>query len=226
MLMFRTRLPLSWFFAGFALVAYAAVNHHLTAVHPGSSLVAWLPLAPVAMAAAAVAWRSRWRYSLVGAGIGLLVLLWLSRDRLAPGDKVLYAYLAEHVGINLILGWGFGSTLLGGREALCTRFARSVHGALPPEVERYSRAVTVAWTVFFGGVAAVSVLLFFAASVHAWSIFVNFVNLPLVVAMFVAEYRLRRRVLPDFPHAPILSGFRSFTAASRPGGAVMESGRG
>ncbi|WP_426121948.1 hypothetical protein ACPUBP_12420 [Methylococcus capsulatus] len=112
--MCRARLALSWFFAGFALAAYAAFNHYLTAVHPGSSLVAWLPLAPVAMAAGAVAWRSRWRYSLVGAGAGLLALLWLSPDRLAPGEKVLYVYLTEHIGINLFLGWGFGSTLLGG----------------------------------------------------------------------------------------------------------------
>ncbi|QXP83266.1 hypothetical protein [Methylococcus sp. Mc7] len=222
--MFRARLPFSWVVAGVALAAYAALNHYVMAVHPGSSLAAWLPLAPVAMAAAAVAWRSRWRYPLLGAG--LLALVWLSPDRLAPGEKVLYAYLAEHVGINLLLGWGFGSTLLAGREPLCTRLARSVHGALPPEVERYSRAVTAAWTAFFAGVAAVSLLLFFSASIDAWSIFANFVNLPLAVAMFVAEYRVRLRVLPDFPHASILTGFRSFTASPKPAGAVAESGRG
>lgn len=224
--MARARLPFSWIVAGIALAAYAAVNHYVTAVHPGSSLAAWLPLAPVAIAAAAVAWRSRWRYPLLGGGAGLLTLIWLAPDRLAPGDKVLYAYLAEHVGINLLLGWGFGSTLLAGREALCTRLARSVHGALPPEVERYSRAVTVAWTAFFVGVAAVSLLLFFSASVDAWSIFANFVNLPLAVAMFVVEYRVRLRVLPDFPHASILTGFRSFTAPPKPGAAVVEPGQG
>jgi uncharacterized membrane protein len=224
--MVRARFPFSWIVAGIALAAYAAVNHYVTAVHPGSSLAAWLPLAPVALAAAAVAWRSRWRCPLLVGGAGLLALVWLSPDRLAPGEKVLYAYLAEHVGINLLLGWGFGRTLLAGREALCTRLARSVHGALTPEVERYSRAVTVAWTVFFAGVAVVSLLLFFRASIEAWSIFANFVNLPLAVAMFVAEYRVRLRVLPDFPHASILTGFRSFMASPRPAGAVAESGRG
>jgi uncharacterized membrane protein len=173
------------------------------------------------MAAAAVAWRSRWRYPLLGAG--LLALLWLSPDRMAPGDTVLYAYLAEHVGINLLLGWGFGSTLLAGREPLCTRLARSVHGVLPSEVERYSRAVTVAWTAFFAGVAAVSLLLFFSASLEVWSVFANFVNLPLAVAMFVAEYRMRLRALPAFPHVSIVTSFRSFTALSKP---VAESGQG
>ncbi|QJD30839.1 COG4648 family protein [Methylococcus geothermalis] len=224
--MSRSRLPLYWIVAGIALAAYAVLNHYVMAVHAGSSLAAWLPLAPVAVAAGAVAWRSRWRYLLLGAGAGLLVLLWLSPERMAPGDKVLYAYLAEHVGINALLGWGFGSTLLAGREPLCTRLARSVHGVLPPEVERYSRAVTAAWTVFFGSVAAVSLLLFFFASIDAWSIFANFVNLPLAIAMFVAEYRIRLRALPDFQHASIMTSFRSFSASSKPAGAVAESGQG
>lgn len=222
----RERLPVYGVAAAVAIAGYAALNHYVTAYHPDGSFAVWLPLAPVAVASAAVAWRSRWRYPLLGLGAALLASASLWPDRWAPGDKLLYAYLAEHVGINALLGWGFGRSLRAGCEPLCARMARSVHGALPPEVAAYARSVTVAWTVFFGAIIAISLLLFFFASIDTWSIFANFVNLPAVVAMFVIEYRIRLRALPDFQHVSILTGVRSFMATSRPGETAAETGQG
>ncbi len=115
------------------------------------------------------------------------------------------------MGSNLLLGAMFGRTLAGGREPLCGRFARLIHGAaLPPAVDRYTRQVTVAWTAFFLVLAALSAGLYFAGRIEAWSILANFLTLPLVAAMFLVEYAVRLRVLPDWRRGSILDGVRAF----------------
>ena len=50
-----------------------------------------------------------------------------------------------------------------------TTFARLVHGTLPPEVQRYSRHVTIAWTVFFATLFVASCALYLAKELAAWS---------------------------------------------------------
>jgi uncharacterized membrane protein len=64
--------------------------------------------------------------------------------------------------------------------------------------------------VFFAAMASVSTLLFFLAPLTAWSVFDNFLTLPLVALMFIAEYRVRRRALPGMQHAHILDAVRAF----------------
>jgi uncharacterized membrane protein len=119
-------------------------------------------------------------------------------------------YWLEHAGTELVLAYTFARTLRAGRVPLCTCFARIVHGALSPALERYTRQVTRAWVWFFGAMAAVSTLLFHAAPLETWSVFSNFLTAPLIALMFVAEYAVRRRLLPDTEHAHILDGIRLF----------------
>jgi uncharacterized membrane protein len=76
----------------------------------------------------------------------------------------------------------------------------------------YTRRVTAAWAVFFFTVAAVSILLFLFAPLRVWSIYINFCVLPLVGAMFVAEYLVRRRVLPQVRRAGLLATVRVYLA--------------
>ena len=57
--------------------------------------------------------------------------------------------------------------------------------------------------VFFATMAIVSSLLFFLAPLAVWSAFVNFLTLPLVALMFVAEFLVRRRVLAETSGAPL-----------------------
>jgi uncharacterized membrane protein len=64
--------------------------------------------------------------------------------------------------------------------------------------------------LFFAAMALVSTLLFFLAPLTAWSIFDNFLTLPLVGLMFIAEYRVRRQALPDMEHSHILDSVRAF----------------
>jgi uncharacterized membrane protein len=43
-----------------------------------------------------------------------------------------------------------------------------------------------------------------------WSVFANFLTLPLVALMFIGEYWIRRRVLPEMRHMHILDAVRAF----------------
>jgi uncharacterized membrane protein len=105
----------------------------------------------------------------------------------------------------------FGRTLIAAREPLITGFARRVHGSLPPEMETYTRHVTIAWCVFFIAQPAISAALLAWAPLDAWSFFVNVLNLPLLALMFAAEYLYRVTRYRHFPHASILKGVQMFT---------------
>jgi len=119
-------------------------------------------------------------------------------------------FFVEHAGANLLLAIVFGRTLFGNRETLCTRFARVVHGSLPPDVESYTRGVTFAWTIFFASMFAASCGLYLLGFVTAWSVFANLLSPILVAAMFVAEYAVRRVVLPKWERTSIVGGFDAF----------------
>jgi len=115
-----------------------------------------------------------------------------------------------HAAVNLFLLWLFGRTLIGDREALITGFARRAHGTLPGYIESYTRQVTAAWCVFFAAQVLVSAILFLAAPVDAWSLFVNVLSFPLIVLMFIGEYLFRIRRFPDYPHVSIWQGIQAF----------------
>lgn len=207
------RVFLLWIVPAAGIACYAVLIHYFTTHFQQGSLAALLPLAPLALGVGAIAWRSRRRLLLMGIGVVLAAALWFFPVDFIVGANVLYVYLAEHVGINGLLGWVFGRSLFAGREALCTHLAGMVHGSLPLEVIAYTRAVTWAWTGLFAGIVVVSLGLFFFASIDAWSVFANVLNTPLVLLMFVVEYRIRLRALPDFPHVSILEGIRSFRSS-------------
>lgn len=109
----------------------------------------------------------------------------------------------SHASFNLFLMWFFGHTLFGGREPLISRIARLMNGSEHPGVAAYTRKVTVAWTLFFALQVIVSALLYFFASITAWSFFINVMNLPLLAMMFVVEYLYRITAHPDHPRATI-----------------------
>ena len=65
-----------------------------------------------------------------------------------------------------LLLWYFGRTLARGREPIITRFARSVHGTLQPEMELFTRKLTIAWCAFFAAQLIASALLSAFAPTH------------------------------------------------------------
>ena len=192
------------------VVAYASLSHYCNATR-SHDLGAALALAPVTLLCAVLAWR--WTavpvalLSTVGIATALY-FLWPLVERNFP-----LLYLAqESIGYSL-LGLTFGRTLLGNRVALCTRLADKVHGPLAPHEVLYTRRVTAAWTVFFFSIAVLSVLLYATAPLRIWSIYINFCVVPLIGAMFLAEYLVRRRVLPQVTGAGLVATVRVYFAS-------------
>jgi uncharacterized membrane protein len=189
---------------GFAVLAHGAL---VQAFSP--ALGAAVSLVPVALLLWWALRQSRLRHLALLAIAAVAVALWLGwaqLERHFPG-----LFFVEHAGANLLLAIVFGRTLVAGREALCTRFARILHPQLPPEVERYTRQVTVAWTIFFLALFAVSCALYFGGWLEAWSLLANLVSPLLVGAMFVIEYAVRHRVLPHWHRIGVIGTVNAFT---------------
>jgi len=100
-----------------------------------------------------------------------------------------------------------------------TRFAEMVHGSLAADEIRYSRQVTLAWTLFLLAISLVSGILFFFADIGVWSVFANFLSFPLILLMFVVEYGVRLRKLPHQKKHSIMDGVMAYwkTPGVRPG---------
>ena len=187
----------------FAILAHAAILQDLP-----PAVGALLSLVPLALLAAWWLRRHRGRIALalVAAAVVAACLGWGVLQRHFPG-----LFFLEHAGSNLLLAFVFGRTLAPGREALVTTFARILHTHLPVEVERYTRKVTLAWTILFAALATASAVLYLGGYLEAWSMLVNFVSAALIGTMFVVEYLVRLRALPDWERVGLMGGVRAFS---------------
>ena len=197
-----------WLGIAALLVGYPLLAHYTNESAHDGSLGALVAIAPVVLIALVLAWRSPRRLTMLGVLVLLGIALWAGWSALENHFGLVY--WLQHVGMQLILFMTFGRTLIAGRQPLCTRFARAVHAVVTPQHEIYARQVTLAWTLFFVAMALASTLLFFLAPLATWSVFANFLTLPLVALMFVGEYWVRRWALPDMRHMHILDAVRAF----------------
>jgi uncharacterized membrane protein len=104
----------------------------------------------------------------------------------------------------------FAATLLPGRTDVVTRVARRLNPRFHSGMQSYTRRVTMAWCAFFASQIIVSALLLRFAPAHWWLLFVNGLNLPLLVLMFLGEYAIRRHRFPGTQSADIATMIRSF----------------
>lgn len=194
---------------GAALLGYAVASHLLfTQVEKYARLaILWIWL-PLAGACVLMTWRSAWRWRVVGLLTGATVFIWLATANMGidPGFIFMIQYLAVQAGLAGL----FGLTLRSGRQPLVTRLARAVHGHLPPAIERYTRTVTLVWTLFFITLGTVATVLYVFTAKHWWSIWVNFLTPLFIGALFVVEYAARRRLFPDFKHSSFSTAMRAF----------------
>jgi len=197
-----------WLGIAALLIAYPLLAHYTNESEHGGNLGASVAVAPVVLIALVLAWRSPRRFVMLGVLLLLCIALWAGWSALE--NHLGLVYWLQHVGMQLILFMTFGRTLIAGRQPLCARFAQAVHALVTPRHEIYARQVTIAWTLFFAAMALASTLLFFLAPLATWSVFANFLTLPLVALMFIAEYWVRRWVLPDMQHTHILDAVRAF----------------
>lgn len=200
-----------WVVIAAGAITYPVLAHYSTTPAAVTSMP-WLgvgmSLAPALAILLFMTWNSPRKPAmlLLCAVVGMLLWgFWGTLER-----NFSWAYFIQHAGTNLMLAAVFGVTLARGRQALCSRFAEAVHGSLAPEVLRYSRQLTLAWTLFFIAVSGVSALLFAFAPIETWSIFANFMTFPLVMLMFAVEFLIRLRKLPNLERHSILDGILAF----------------
>ena len=190
-------------------IAGAVLAHFAIVDRFSPALGALLSLVPAAALLLWVARRSRHRWAVAVAICAAALAIWAewgNLERYFPS-----VFFVEHAGGNLLLAFVFGRTLAAGRVPLCTRFAELLHGALPPEVVAYTRRVTLAWTIFFALLALASASLYLGGFLTAWSALATMASPVLVALMFVVEYAVRLRVLPNWERIGILGGIRAFS---------------
>lgn len=211
-----------WLGIAALLIAYPLLAHYTNGSGHDPRLGALVAIAPLLLMALVLAWRSPRR----ALALGMLLIACLALSGAWPLLEKHFGlvYWLQNMGLQLILLLTFGRTLLGGRQALCTRFAEALYGPVTPAHERYTRRVTLAWTLFFAAMALTSTLLFFLAPLALWSVFSNFLTLPLVALMFIAEFAVRRWLLPDMAPAHLFDALRAYLDGSAKPSKSLPSG--
>ncbi len=191
-------------------LGYALLAHFSTSRGGHGTLGALLAIGPVGCVALIFAWRSMRRVLAITAW--LLAVVFIAAHWHELKAEFVWIYLIQQIGIYCLLGISFGRTLAPEHVPLCTQMALHVHGALSADALRYTRQVTMAWTLFFATIAAALIIVFFFAPLQGWSAFANFGIPILIISMFAVEGRVRRRALPDMAHAGIIATIRASTA--------------
>jgi len=199
---------LRWLAVAALLIGYPLLAHYTTEAAHSPALGALVALAPAVLIAFLFAWNSPRRGLLLGA-LGFACALVAAAWPLVE-NHFGQVYWLQNMGLHLVLLLTFARTLIAGRQPLCTRFAEALYGPVSVAHAVYTRQVTIAWAVFFAAMAIASTLLFLLAPLAIWSIFANFLTLPLVALMFVVEFAVRRRVLPDLQDMRIMDAVRAF----------------
>ena len=203
-----TRLQLAA--VALSVVAYAGLSHYGNTVEGAKPLGAALAIGPLLIVAVAGLWRAVHPLAgVAGAAAAALLLYWFRDAALRHFSLV---YLANDCTIYGLLALGFGRSLRRGAIPVCTALADKVHGPLSAAELRYTRRVTLAWTLFFGAITLTTVVLFALAPLPVWSFFSNFVTVPLVLVMFAVEYAVRRRALPSTADGGLIATLKAYFA--------------
>jgi uncharacterized membrane protein len=196
-------------------IGYSVLAHLAAASTTPDSLDALVAVLPLLGLAFLMAWRSSQRAIMLGLCLAACAGLYAMSAWLVTHYN--WVFLLQHAGVYALLCIAFGRTLQAGRTPMVTGFARIVHDTLSPALMRYTRTVTWAWTVYFGGVSGLSLLLFWLAPVAIWSAFANLLGPPLLALMFAGEYAVRCCVLPAADRAGPLEAIRAWRQASSRG---------
>jgi uncharacterized membrane protein len=103
-----------------------------------------------------------------------------------------------------LLIW-FARSLRPGQEPLVTRFARRIRSTMPDKVIGYTRRVTIAWCIFFATQLVLFAALLAGSSEASLATFVNLLNLPMVMAMILAEFGCRLLIFRDEPRTGLIA---------------------
>jgi uncharacterized membrane protein len=122
--------------------------------------------------------------------IALLLAMMLM---LLPGWQGLNLLQLMPVLMNLLLAVLLAFSLGKGQQPLITRLASVMRGGdMPVRVARYTRQVTLVWSLFFAAMAIVALMLTMFATLESWSLFVNFLTYVFIAVLVVGEFVFRR----------------------------------
>ena len=196
------------------ILIYALLVHHVNTSGQASALGAIVALAPILLLIITYALNTKLRIAGISALLVFFAVSWLTWPLVKAHTSLIFWML--DIGLMSALLMTFAQSLFLGRKPLCVHFAEIINGGtLPPDHENYARKVTVAWVIFFAIIIIISTLLFFFSSLAIWSFFVNFLTLPLVALMFVAEFMLRKRLLADLPTGHMLDAVQAYLNNSK-----------
>lgn len=185
------------------VIGYAVLSHYSAASPDARGLGAALSVAPVLLIGLLLAWR--WTRPLTALLAAVCACALLYRYWPAVERNYERADLVQQCGVYTLVAASFARSLFAGRIPVCTQLTSAMHGPLTAVEILYTRRATLAWTVFYALTAAAILVLFLAAPIRVWSLFVNFGVFGLMLAMGLADHFLRRRVLPRHPGGGILS---------------------
>ena len=190
--------------------------------HAGAWLVSAAAVAQVTAAAWLLSgrWSSRYRVALLVVTLALVTTVTVFSGMPARAIGLAVTGGCHAVAYSTLLTW-FGASLRPGHEPVVTSLARRVRRATPAKVLRYTRQVTVAWCVFFALQLALSAILLLVAPVAVWAAFVTLLNLPLVIAMGLAEFGYRMILFRHERHTSLIDTISAlrrarFIPAGRP----------
>jgi uncharacterized membrane protein len=191
-----------------AILSYSLLAHYTLQSTQNASIGVLVAVAPILLTSILLTLRSKQRVYLLGLLLLASPLFWFAWKFLVAHYDWLYWMV--HESLQCVLLMTFARTLAPHQQPLCSQFAELAHGPLTPELADYTRKVTVAWTLFFAGVILISSYLFFAYTTEIWSTFANLFYLPLVALMFIAEFTVRKRALPELERSHIMDAVHAF----------------
>jgi uncharacterized membrane protein len=152
------------------------------------------------------------RFGLMVAGVVAYgAISWWVATYLGEGKNfVSCLFLLQHVGFHLALGIVFALTLRGPALSLIGRVAHQMHSHFTLAMAAYTRKVTVAWVLYFFGMAAVSLLIYAFARWPTWSLLANIVTPAAIATLLIGEYLLRYQLHPEFERVSLLDALRAY----------------
>ncbi len=110
----------------------------------------------------------------------------------------------------------FLSSLQDDRTPYITRMAQLIRKqVLDEKVKKYTRRVTIVWTVILVGLIIEMTSLALFASLEVWSYVVNFLNYLIIASVFIVEYVVRRIHLHHIPHKSFIQFIKKLLQANQ-----------
>jgi uncharacterized membrane protein len=192
-----------------ALAGYALLSHVLMVVAADRPWAVLVLLGPLLLGVSALALQQRHLPSLLACMMAACGL-WAYVSAHEGLHRIEHLYVLQHAGIHFALGFVFATTLRHGGTPLISAFALRVHRTVTPELLRYTRQVTWAWSLYFAAMVALSLALFVAAPWWWWSVFANLVTPVAAISLFVGEYLLRYRLHPEFERITLAQALQAY----------------